>query len=46
MTQDKEKETKADRELALEALDAISGGISLPETRTHMVELNPQPLPP
>jgi len=43
---DNAKEVEADRELALEDLDAISGGIGLAETRVHIVELNPQPLPP
>jgi hypothetical protein len=46
MTHEKAKEIEADRELALEDLDAISGGLGLPETRIHILELNPQPLPP
>jgi hypothetical protein len=46
MAYDKSKEVEADRELALEDLDAVNGGISLPETTTHVLELNPQPLPP
>jgi hypothetical protein len=46
MAYDKSKEVEADRELALEELDAVNGGTSLPETRIHVLELNPQPLPP
>ena len=46
MTYDKAKEVDTDRELAIEELDAISGGLVITESRVHVYELNPQPLPP
>jgi hypothetical protein len=49
MTKDKAKAVETDREIALNELDAVRGGLNpqpLPPGRTGIRFLNPQPLPP
>lgn len=51
MTKDHDKAIEADREIALEELEAVSGGLNPQPLPPRWIEsgirfLNPQPLPP